>query len=248
MWKVFSYEGKLFMLSVTKTDGGCDIILSDLVFIWKNHISTSDLLAEYQRNGCSINSDIDIRNILLETVNNLQEVNASVKHILSTDVELILEKSSVQKDSELEQNIVNKFTLIKRDQEIFRNTIAIPMIQTLNYLEQQNKVLLSLIQKKDRELEEFRMEKGDISRDELKTEPFDPKSLDANTKNLFLTVFSDESSKSLLKNLAETNGEIQANKLEVETQPWNNVKRKKVVRDGKTVAKKGAGIIFKGSK
>lgn len=71
-----------------------------------------------QRNGCYINSDINIGNILLKTVDNLQEGNASVKHISSTDVELILEKNSVQKDLKYEQNIATKFTLIKQDQEI----------------------------------------------------------------------------------------------------------------------------------
>lgn len=46
------------MLSVTEADnGGCDMLLSDLVCIWKNHISRVDLLAEYQVSVCKFLAD-----------------------------------------------------------------------------------------------------------------------------------------------------------------------------------------------
>lgn len=38
------------------------------------------------------------------------------------------------------------------------------MINTIKYVENQNKTLLSLIEKKDREIEEFKLEFGNIER------------------------------------------------------------------------------------
>ncbi|CAH1973004.1 unnamed protein product [Acanthoscelides obtectus] len=142
----------------------------------------------------------------------------------------------------LSQNIEYKvpvkleFELILTEDEKFKELITIPMIQTINYLETQQKVLCSIISKKDRELEEYRLEKGVISRGDLVTEPLDLNVLKTSSDKLLLNTF--QQSKSFIDHICQFHEmETPVTVLLPESLQEKSIKRKRKVYRGGTVTK-----------
>ncbi|XP_066246574.1 uncharacterized protein [Euwallacea similis] len=150
-------------------------------------------------------------------------------------------------NASVDYDIVYKLTLMRASADKFKRSVTIPAMQTIYFLEKQQSVLLSLIKKKDRELEEFRMEKGDISRGDLKTDKFDTDLLKTDANVRFLNLFTDEKSSKFWQKFSELNGEVKPTDLHVELEPWNSGPKRRIVHSSCNVIKKGSGVNYKKS-
>lgn len=147
-------------------------------------ISSGDILCRFKE-----------MNPLFESNENIKESVA----LMMNDIDKALELNTVLKDdsmvlmitSELEMkyNIKFKFILTKLEEEFF-SEVTLPMVQTILQLEQTQCLLSDLLKKKDRELQEYKLEKGEISREDLKTEPFDGIVNDTLSDDLMLNVLN----------------------------------------------------------
>ncbi|KAG5875389.1 hypothetical protein JTB14_023363 [Gonioctena quinquepunctata] len=135
--------------------------------------------------------------------------------------------------------------LTKTEDGKFMEMITIPMIQTIQFLECQQKMLCHSIEKKDRELEEYQMEKGLISRTDLITEKFEPNSLTSSSEKLILNVFGN--SEKFMGHIMQEYGGVAEEVAEVEVESWNKGKRKRKIYDRNTAsaAAKLTKIVYK---
>ncbi|KAJ8963963.1 hypothetical protein NQ317_007572 [Molorchus minor] len=107
----------------------------------------------------------------------------------------------------------------------FSEYITAPMIHTIKYLEKQQKMLCDLLLNKDRELEEYKMEKGNISRADLTTERFDPKVVENTSDKLFLNVYN--ANNIFWDSFVTRYGNIEDKVVDVAVEPWNHIKKKR---------------------
>nr|CAH7752937.1 unnamed protein product [Callosobruchus chinensis] len=144
--------------------------------------------------------------------------------------------SYLSQDADYKVPVKLELTLALSEDEKLKEVLTIPMIQTIDFLETQQKILCNIIQKKDRELEEYRLEKGTISRSDLVTEPFDLNLLKTSDNKLLLKTF--QQSKQFISHVNTYN------KMEVpviaslpESLQQKNSRRKRKVYQGGTVTK-----------
>ncbi|KAK9886332.1 hypothetical protein WA026_015844 [Henosepilachna vigintioctopunctata] len=73
----------------------------------------------------------------------------------------------------------------------FFSEVTTPLINTIKYLEESQKKMSELLIKKDRELEEYKLEKGNITREDLATTPYvNNGSEDISNSSLMLNLFN----------------------------------------------------------
>ncbi|CAG9766847.1 unnamed protein product [Ceutorhynchus assimilis] len=246
MWKTFVDIENVFMIKLEKNDVDFILLLTNISCLWESEFSTLNLVNSFKEyNPLIAAGDEQIVSDFIEIINNIQDVNTSVKST-GDNIELVLEQNCCGfGESVKSSKIIYKFTLNKKEQEQFKDKIVVSAIKTIYFLEKQQKMLLNLVQKKDRELEEFRMEKGEISRGDLKTEKFDANVLNTNNDELFLNVFTEKQSERFWQKFTETNGKVETTNMHVDLEPWNVKSRKRVILSGKSVAKRGSGIVYK---
>nr|CAI5832042.1 unnamed protein product [Callosobruchus analis] len=137
-------------------------------------------------------------------------------------------------DYQVPMNLKLTFTLSEDDK--LMELLTIPMVQTIDFLETQQKVLCNIIQKKDRELTEYRLEKGVITRSDLVTEPFDITLLKTSDDKLLLNTFKQ--SKQFLSHInAYHKTVVPVTAYLPESLQQKNSKRKRRVYQGGTVTK-----------
>ncbi|XP_030756826.1 uncharacterized protein LOC115882741 [Sitophilus oryzae] len=237
MWKPFKTPEAIYMLRLDEQDENFNLILTNITDIWETHFSLEQLVEIFKKENPNIEATEDIvKTNLLSTIEELGNVNISLNYS-DNELNLVLQPKCSDESLKLGvPNIVYTFSLLKQDSSKFKNELTIPLIQTVFFLEKQQQVLLNLLKKKDRELEEYRMEKGDISRNDLKTETFHLEGGN-NSNNLFLKVFKEGDE--FWKYFTDQHGKVEIDLLDVEPEPWNKNKRRKVIHNAKTAPKKG---------
>nr|XP_023024497.1 uncharacterized protein LOC111512590 [Leptinotarsa decemlineata] len=133
-------------------------------------------------------------------------------------------------------------TLTKTEDEKFMEMMTIPMIQTIHFLEIQQKMLCKLIEKKDRELEEYQMEKGAISRSDLITGKFEANTLVKSSRKLILNTLGN--SEKFMDHIKRKFGEVEEDVVEVVAEVWNEGKKRRKIFEHKTPSK-NSKIVFK---
>ncbi|XP_060526064.1 uncharacterized protein LOC132701842 isoform X2 [Cylas formicarius] len=241
MWRPFQSSGTLYVTRIKEGNDQLHIALTNFMVLWENIFTTKQLERGFKQCNPVIEASmLAIKNNALDLLYNIRECEVLIEK-RGEDVELQI-KRELSEQIKSEQ-LVFKYILQKKEEALFKDYITVPLIQTVFYLETQQRTLLSAIERKDRELEEHRMEKGEISRNDLKTEKFDPGSLQRDSK-LFLNVFEG----SLLGNLMEIfNDESEGIALPTpgaSVQHWNLKPKRKKVYSSKTVVKKGSGISY----
>lgn len=247
MWKPFLNSENLHMLRLEQNEQELTLLLTDFSCLWESEFSAKNLVDHFKNNNPLIAAtDSQIKDDLFKLVNDLHKITVSIIHCNDNLLQLNLEQSCSELSQYAKsQSIFYKFSLEKKTQDEFKTKVTVSAIQTIYFLESQQKMLLNLVQKKDRELAEYRMEKGEISRGDLKTDKFEIESMKNNNDKLFLNVFTNENNREFWNKFTEENGNVQMTSLSVETEPWNAKKRKRVIYNSKSAVKKGAGVIFK---
>ncbi|KAJ8936338.1 hypothetical protein NQ314_012411 [Rhamnusium bicolor] len=109
------------------------------------------------------------------------------------------------------------------------------MIHTIHYLEQQQKILCDLIEKKDRELEEYKMEKGPISRTDLITEKFNSNIMENTSEKLMLNVYGQ--STKFWETFIKKHEDVEVKIIDIKVNSWNHIKKKRKIYNSITAAK-----------
>ncbi|XP_018564251.1 uncharacterized protein LOC108905733 [Anoplophora glabripennis] len=243
MWKIFIVESDVYILKIINNDGIYKISVSDLKEVWTKDFSIDDIITEFKK--CNPNIVVETEEAVSQTLKIFNEMDNALVQINRTEDKIDLEvKSEVIGISDSKFKLKYQLSLFKEDISKFAEEVTAPMIHTINYLEKQQKMLCDLIKKKDRELEEYKMEKGLISRTDLITEKFDSNILKNPSDKLMLDTCG-ESSK-FWEGFIDKYGDVEAKVMEVKVDPWNQVKRKRKTYNAKTSAKKFvAGITYK---
>jgi hypothetical protein len=168
---------------------------------------------------------------------------SSLEHVevVKTEDELQL----ILRSSKAEFKIEFNFNFHKSTSEVFLKEVTVPLIQTVKHLEERQNMLYNLVQKKDRELEEYKLEKGLISRDDLITEKFDESQAGNVDNKSMMNVFGQSI---FWDNFVKRYGNIETKIEDVKMDPWNHIKRKRKVYSAKTSLKKGKGIKYNENK
>ncbi|CAH1155238.1 unnamed protein product [Phaedon cochleariae] len=244
MWKPFrSNDGNNFMVKWNKNDQEFTFFVTNLKQIWTSVCSIESIVVKYQQLNPLF--DLKLEEAVTQVLNIFEDINQAEVKVTIDGSTLILKIEMNLTGSEA-SNIKTNFEIefVKAETEKFTEMITIAMIQTINFLETQQKMLCNLLEKKDREIEEYQMEKGLISRSDLVTGKFDPHSLISSSQKLILNVFGN--SKSFMDSIDNEYGEAQENVFQVEVESWNNVKKKRKYYDSKTALNsKCTKIVYK---
>ncbi|XP_044258168.1 uncharacterized protein LOC123007145 isoform X1 [Tribolium madens] len=183
MWKTFQHGANLYMIKVVQ-DTNLRLVLTDFQNIWVQEISKDDLLLQFQEANPLFDVKVDeIVTEVTEAINSISDLTDI--EISEADEGLKLLLNSIKS----EYKIKFKFNFHKSSSETFLKEITVPLIQTVKHLEERQNMLMNLLQKKDRELEEYKLEKGVISRDDLITEKFDEEKLNSIDDKSMMGVF-----------------------------------------------------------
>ncbi|XP_066149728.1 uncharacterized protein [Euwallacea fornicatus] len=250
MWKLFNDSENVYMLQVQKRENAsaCSVSITDLTFIWEREFSIANLVDIFKEVNPLISAtDEQISSNFWEILEILPHDSIDITVATdNTNMTLTLKKKCANfKNALVDYHIVYKLILVRANPDQFKSIVTIPAMQTIYFLEKQQSALLNLIKKKDRELEEFRMEKGDISRDDLKTDKFDSDLLKTDVNGKFLNLFTDEKNTKFWQKFSELNGEIKPTNLHIELEPWNSGLKRKIIYSNRNVIKKGSGVNYK---
>ncbi|KAJ3666219.1 hypothetical protein Zmor_001672 [Zophobas morio] len=236
MWKTFQHEDKLYMLKIIYEED-LELYLTDLQNLWIQKLSKEAVLLKFQE--CNPLFDIKIDEAVAEVVELINQIAEAGNLILSTNGDE-LQLSAESEKSEVK--IKFQFDFIKSTQDMFLKEVTVPLIQTVKHLEACQSILCNLVKKKDRELEEYKLEKGLISRDDLITERFDDAMLNNIDDKSMMNVFGQ--SKPFWDSFTRQYGTIETKIEDIKMDPWNHMKRKRKVYSAKTAIKKGKGINY----
>ncbi|XP_044763664.1 uncharacterized protein LOC123320410 [Coccinella septempunctata] len=184
MWKSFEIKGKNFIFKVKSEENSLTVTLSDLKCIWSEKITSSDILSRFKEMNPLFESNENIKDTVTSMISNID--NALEVNTESEDDTLILR---VKTQLEKKYMIGFRFILTKLPGEDFFSKITLPMVQTILNLEQAQCDLHNILEKKDRELQEYKLEKGEISREDLKTKPFISNVRNEKSDGLMLNLF-----------------------------------------------------------
>ncbi|KAL1492352.1 hypothetical protein ABEB36_010612 [Hypothenemus hampei] len=229
MWRLFSDNKDFYMLRVQNEGNSINLSVTDLLLIWRSQLSESEIVKNFKENNSNVSAgNEDILSGFFDLIKDSTIGTIFINEKNKEFVEVILENSE---DSAMATSkITYKFKLCKAEQQQFRNELTVPSIQTIYLLEKQKELLLSVIKKKDRELEEYKMEKGGlISRSDLITEKFDSCVLDSDEQETgFFNLFTKQQNEDFWLKLTENNGEIKKSNLSIEVEPWNAQPKRKI--------------------
>ncbi|XP_050293467.1 uncharacterized protein LOC126734001 isoform X2 [Anthonomus grandis grandis] len=249
MWKPFVDGNVLYLLQFKKVDGTFSFLVTNFSLFWKCDLTDDELVSNFKVKNPLIDATPDqiISNFLaiLENFKNLVICTEKIDDKL----QVIFEKNC-DNNRAFEQKLTYTIALQKlRERDTSEdNEFMVSSLKTIYLLEKQKQMLVNLVEKKDRELEEYRMEKGEISRSDLKTEKFNPQSLQVNNNNFLLNIFTNEQHEMFWKQFTQNHGDIETENLHIELEPWNVKPKKRVIHNGKNIVKKGSGVVFKKAK
>ncbi|EEZ98007.1 uncharacterized protein LOC662288 [Tribolium castaneum] len=236
MWKTFQHGENLYMIKIVQDDN-LRLVVTDFQNIWVQDVSRDELLQQFQEANPLFDIKIEeVGSEVIEAINSISD--CTNVEMVESDEGLKLILNTIKS----EYKIRFKFNLLKSPSETFLKEITVPLIQTVKHLEERQSMLINLLHKKDRELEEYKLEKGLISRDDLITEKFDVEKLSSIDDKLMMNVFGQN--ETFWNCFVGQHGNIEANIEDVKQDPWNHIKRKRKVYSSKTVTKKGKGINY----
>ncbi|KAF7267752.1 uncharacterized protein LOC143195915 [Rhynchophorus ferrugineus] len=236
MWKTFTHLSNPYLFRCEIEEDSFDLYLTNLENIWKCSSTDMELMESFKENNPLIEATSDvIKSDLLSIINAFDNESISIVNEGNENCKLSL----TRKSTNIADDIVYSFFL-KPCKEKFKQEVTIPFIKTIYYLEKQKEHLLKLLKMKDREIREYKVEHGEISRDELKTEEVDI--IESNANYLVLKVFQETSQ--FWKEFAQQNGQVEMTSKNLEPEPWNATnKRRKLVYKRKE--NKSLGIRYK---
>ncbi|XP_072395488.1 uncharacterized protein [Diabrotica undecimpunctata] len=241
MWKTFTIDESIYMLKVVDSDNNVEIYLSNLTTIWTCILSQEALVQNFQEYNPAIEQTPE--QYLQYAKNLLNEVeNAEVKIICNDGISnlKLLIKTNLANNFKFKLKLELDFTL--GEVKLFTEKMTIPLIQTIILLEKQQKMMKNLLLKKDRELDEYQMEKGEISRSDLITEKFNPESLITSSNTLMLNVFQNRA-----EDIQKQYGTVEEKVEEVEVESWNSVKKRRKIYNKETADRtKVSKIVYHG--
>ncbi|CAG9827587.1 unnamed protein product [Diabrotica balteata] len=241
MWKTFTIDENIYMLKVVDSDNNVEIYLSNLTTIWTCILSQEALVENFQE--CNPAIEQTPEEYLQHAKNLLNEVESAEVKIICNDgisnLKLII-KTNLTSNFKFKLKLELDFTLA--EVKLFTEKMTIPLIQTIILLEKQQKMMKNLLLKKDRELDEYQMEKGEISRSDLITEKFNTESLITASNTLMLNVFQNHA-----EDIKKIYGTVEEKIEEVEVESWNSVKKKRKIYNKETADRtKVSKIVYHG--
>ncbi|XP_050498036.1 uncharacterized protein LOC126879126 [Diabrotica virgifera virgifera] len=228
MWKTFTNDDHIYMLKVVDSDNNFEIYLSDLMTMWNCILSQEALVQKFQE--CNPAIEQTPEEYIQHAKNILNEVeNAEVGVICDEGPCSVRFYIKTHLATNFKFKLKLELDFAQAEEESFTEKMTVPLIQTIILLEKQQEMMRNLLLKKDRELEEYKMEKGEISRSDLITEKFNPESLIASSKTLMLNVFQNRA-----EDIKRKYGAIEEKVEEVEVESWNSVKRRRKIYNKET--------------
>ncbi|XP_056643548.1 non-homologous end-joining factor 1-like [Diorhabda sublineata] len=242
MWKIFIVKEDIFMLKFFKNVNNYEIFLTDINKIWSCRISESILIEKFKENNPAIETDnVESLRYTLMMLNEIDQGEVTV-----TIQDNILKLKIIKLSDFTTSKFKMKFGLELHEakNELFTRIVTVPLVKTVILLEKQQQMLSNLLKKKDRELEEYQMDKGEISRADLITEKFQQEMLVSSSDRLMLNVFGKYTDE-----IAKKYGSTEEKVPEIEVESWNAVKKRRKIYNKETAEKsKCRKIIYKGEK
>ncbi|CAG9856484.1 unnamed protein product [Phyllotreta striolata] len=231
MWKTIILDNNVYLLKHKEIGNIYEISLTNLAQIWFCKVSGDVIYKIFQE--CNPIVEIKQDEALKQVFELLKDTDKSeIKiSILDSSAKLCI-ASDLSECVDAKFKIKFEVELQKAEAELLREGLIVPLIQTVILLEKRQNMMKNLLIKKDRELEEYRIEKGTITRGDLTTEKFSSESLVSSSNNLLLNVLEN-----VEEIIGKTYGKIEEKVTEVEVEPWNKVKRKRKVYSKETAAK-----------
>ncbi|GJQ82020.1 hypothetical protein Trydic_g6897 [Trypoxylus dichotomus] len=163
MWKSFQFGDDIFLIKFLSV-GTHTFYLTDLKTLWMEELNDDEMQEKFQ----SLNPICVDANVVEELKTLIKNASSETVHLTKDDVSINMEIKIILDDFPLKYSW--KFD-IQSTSELFR-IFTLNLINTIQYLELEQSRLHELLQKKDREIEEYKTEYGEITRDVLKTEKF----------------------------------------------------------------------------
>ncbi|CAH0552694.1 unnamed protein product [Brassicogethes aeneus] len=248
MWKTFSWQDEVFMVNMENVEDQMHTSVTNLKTIWFKIFTIEEMSKKFIECNPRIEKTDDkkLLDLILKLLNNLETSTIECKYLkesLSLTIETKLSDVDINYKFEFILDIGdnkmvscflhnNKFHFCVK----FTEKVTYPMITTIKYLEDQNKLITNLLEKKDREIEEYKIEYGNISRHDLVTEKYTPFNND--NQKILLNTFGQ--SKKFWTNFINkcTHSNIEVNEIKTEPEP----KKKKLKIFNKS--KKTKGLNF----
>ncbi|KAK9886333.1 hypothetical protein WA026_015844 [Henosepilachna vigintioctopunctata] len=191
MWKTFQYNNEPYIMKLEIKENGLSenilLWLSNLRILWKEELSLKDCSRRFKEMNPLLECPEDgLKEEIAKMINGvndaLTEINQNDESVFLR-IETLLEKHNI--------NIKFKFNLSLLPGDRFFSEVTTPLINTIKYLEESQKKMSELLIKKDRELEEYKLEKGNITREDLATTPYvNNGSEDISNSSLMLNLFN----------------------------------------------------------
>ncbi|VEN48738.1 unnamed protein product [Callosobruchus maculatus] len=235
MWKPFATADSAYLLRYSSNQDTIEILLSNLKYLWTGNFTKQYLFEMFKK----LNPLLEVDDVSSQVIQILDRIDNTEIKINIVDSNKVLEMkvfSNLSQDADYEVPVNVELTLTLSENDKLTEVLTIPMVQTINFLETQQKVLCNIIQKKDRELTEYQLEKGVISRNDLVTEPFDFNLLKTSDDRLLLNTFQ-QSTQFMSHINAYHKTEVPVTGSLPESLQQKNSKRKRKVYQGGTVTK-----------
>ncbi|RZF46698.1 hypothetical protein LSTR_LSTR002561 [Laodelphax striatellus] len=180
MWKQFILNKKLYLLRNSNDNGRFQIFITDLLSLWTEDLSEEELLQRCKDMNPLHEASSEI---LIQRINELVELNSS--EVKTTLTENKNEQLELGVSSYLKGVIFKiKFLLSLGSPEMFFKQMTSPLIRMVEELQERQNKLFDLLNKKDIEIDEYKMGGMKITRKNIETTPF--------CKEEFLKSFSNE--------------------------------------------------------
>ncbi|KAF5304346.1 hypothetical protein FQA39_LY09725 [Lamprigera yunnana] len=164
MWEPIVVNGVNYLLRFI-LNSEIKLFITNLTNIWIEELSQEDLVNRFQE----LNPLFDTTELATNEL--VERVMVMVKDIGNTTITL-MEADNLILDLKfkiLESSVKFHFKLMRRNDNTYFNEFVLPMIQSVQYLEMRQKKLFQILEKKDKEIEEYELEKGTITRSKYLT-------------------------------------------------------------------------------
>lgn len=195
MWNTFVYNNETFLIKIVMAMPH-KICLSNMVNFWTEELSNTEIVEKCKNFNPFLTTDDDT--YVSHVLNLINNINNNIIVVNKVDDCINLEcKTKID-------SIIFKFNFsLKLSSNVsFCEELIVPLIQSIQYLENRQSQLCDLLVKKDEEIEQHVFEHGSIKRESVITEKFDQSQFIQNTAtNLLCNLFrtTDDFHKSLIE-------------------------------------------------
>ncbi|KAL3271356.1 hypothetical protein HHI36_021840 [Cryptolaemus montrouzieri] len=159
MWKTFVCDNNQYIIKVVPLENCIQVNLSDLKTIWREELSHENLSNRFKEANQSLGgTEENVKEQIITLINNINEA-------MKVQIEKKSLSLSLKITSKLDIfNLNFEFLLSRLSEETFYSEVTGPLVRTVRYLEEKELIMRNLLIKKDRELQEYKLEKGNITR------------------------------------------------------------------------------------